>query len=167
MNRYTKSFSITVILYVLLGVSFLYSFDSPKTLQAEQKKSNQVVKFTIIQEQILDKEPKKVLKQKVTKKSPQIKKKVITKEFPKKKAIVQKQAKKTSQIAKKQIKKNKSTLTTKKETLDEINKRKIQQQKYYTQIKTLINKNKYYPRMAVKRGIEGMVKIQLQVQLQV
>jgi len=62
-------------------------------------------------------------------------------------------------ITHKQIKKNTSSRQTK--IIDEKKRKnnKLLQQKYYTQIKNLINQNKSYPRIAIKRGIEGVVKI--------
>jgi len=186
MNRYTKSFGITAIFYLFLMVTFLYSFDTEdkKELHSQQTKSTQSVKFTIVQEQrvkeIKEKTKKKIPEKKAKKIDPEKKKpldkKVIKKSEKKivKQAIQKKDAKKENlpkkkiqseqpQVQKNQIKQNKSIETKKKNNLEETNKRKIEQHKYYTQIKQLINNNKYYPRMAIKRGIEGIVKIEFTI----
>ena len=176
MNRYTKSFGITTILYLLLMVTFLYSFDTDdnKKLHSQQTKSTQSVKFTIVQEQRVKKvkeEPKEKIKKaivqkKIPKKIQTKKKKPMVKPIEKKikkQTIIKQKQHKQAQIKKNQIKKNKAVETKKKNNIQEINKRKIEQQKYFTKIKELINQNKYYPRMAIKRGIEGMVKIKFTI----
>jgi len=187
MNRYLKSFTLAAILYIGIFVSFLYSFDDKSTLQTKQIKSEELVKFTIIQEsapklvkKVAEKKPKPIVKkmvkkEKATKKIKPIvkKKKEIIKKTVKK--IVKKQIikkvkhvkkivhKKSETIVKKQIKKNKSKVTKKENNLEEIKQNKLNQKKYYTTIKEAINKNKSYPRVAVKRGIEGMVKIKFTI----
>jgi len=180
MNNYTKSFGITVGIYLLLSASFLYSFDTQKTLQNKQTKSEQNVRFTIIQEEKVkektvekkkEKKLQKVVKKKIppkvkTKKIKPIEKKIIKKvekKIVKKQLVQKKPINQSSQVIKKQIKKNKSILTQEKNSLEEINKRKVYQQKYYAQIKELINKNKYYPKRAIQRGIEGIVEIQFTI----
>lgn len=164
MNRYAKSFTITLLLYIAIFISFLYSSEEPQ-IKSSQTKSDQVVKFTIIQEAkpvvkkkeiiVKKKEIKKVIKKKVATKK--IKPKIIEK----KKQIIKK--KKTTEIkktiVKQQIKKNKSIQKITKNHQDTLKKHKYNQKKYYTKIKETINKNKSYPRVAVKRGIEGIVKI--------
>lgn len=180
MNSYTKSFGITAVIYLLLSVSFLYSFDTQKTLQNRQTKSEHNVQFTIIQEEkfkekIVEKKKEEKLQKVVKKKiSPKVKTKKIK---PIEKKIIEKAEKKTvkrqpsqkkpipqaSQVIKNQIKKNKSTLTQKKTSLEEINNKKIYRQKYYARIKNLINKNKYYPKRAIQRGIEGIVEIRFTI----
>jgi len=166
MNRYTKSFFITFIVYIIIFVGFLYPFEDDKQLKSTQKKSEQIVKFTIIQEPIVIEEKKEIIvkkheikkieriipKQTITKK---LKPKVIEK---KKKIIQPKQI-----LVKQQIKQNKSTQKDTKIHQDTLKKRKENQNKYYTQIKETINKNKSYPKMAIKRGIEGIVKIQFEI----
>jgi protein TonB len=146
----------------------LYSYDSKKTVSSTQTKSEQVVKFTIIQESKPKQEPiKKVVKKEIPKKvekktikkivkkiEKKVKKEIVKKEIIKKVHKVVKEV-----VVKKQIKKNKSSLIKEKNNLDEKNKRKHNQKIYYTKIKELINKNKYYPKVAARRGIEGFVKI--------
>jgi len=182
MNRYLKSFSFVFVLYTALFASYIYT-PSPTRHNTQAKKSIQDLHFTIIQEQKKSVVvPKKVLK----KKKPTVPKKSKTKKNPKKKLVKKRIIKKTvapktlhkpinqkveapiktkniphidKQIPQKQIKKNNVTKQTK--VIDD-NKNKVKkllQQKYFTQIKQLINQNKLYPKIAIKRGIEGVVKI--------
>jgi len=175
MNRYTKSFSITIVLYVLVSITFLYSFDKNDTLPSQQTKSDQSVKFTIIQEahekKSVEKKPhKKIVKKEIPKKV--IEKKYITKKIlPKKKKeiikkvekIVKKEQKKSYQLEKKQIRKNDTTVKNEKQIIDNTKQNKQNIQIYYSQIKERINTNKSYPKMAIKRGIEGVVKVQFTI----
>ena len=90
MNRYLKSFSLTALFYIFLCVTFLYSFDDKKIIQAQQNRSEQNVMFTIIQEKkVKEKTVKKVEKKEIHKK---IQKKVIN--TKKTKPIVKKVEKK-------------------------------------------------------------------------
>ena len=175
MNRYTKSFALTSILYILVFATVLYAFESNTKPASTQTKSEQIVKFTIIQEpkieqkriekvvkkEHLEKPIQEVIKKKaLTKKTKPIKKKVIPKKIIVKKQPIEKKKTQTKQQPElNQIKKNTSIAKKKKHNLDEINKQKRDQKIYYTKIKELIDKNKYYPRVAVKRGIEGVVEI--------
>jgi len=183
MNRYIKSFSLAAILYIGIFVSFLYSFENESTLQNKQIKSEELVKFTIIQEsapelikKVVVKKTKPIIqkvvkKEKTTKKikpiekkKKEIIKKIVKKEIIKKEKQIKKIIpKKSETIVKKQIKKNKSTVTNNKKHLEDNHRKKMIQQKYYSSIKEAINKNKSYPRVAVKRGIEGMVKIKFTI----
>lgn len=185
MNRYTKSFSFTLILYLAIFISFLYAYEDEKQIQTFQKKSEQLVKFTIIQEtKPMKKEKETVIKKKEKKKTKKIiskkisTKKLKPKELKKKKKVVikKKEIKKhipkkiekeiprpKQTIIKQQIRQNK---LIQKNTLNHqniIKKHKEKQNKYYTKIKETINKNKTYPRIAIKRGIEGIVKIKFTI----
>lgn len=172
MNRYTKSFTLTLVLYIAIFVSFLYSFEDEKQLNSTQKKNKQSVKFTIIQESApIEKKKEIIVKKKEIKKV--VQKKVITKKI-KQKVIVKKKIikeikeikevfKPKQVIVKQQIKQNKFVQKNTKSYEDRLQKRKENQNKYYSQIKDTINKNKSYPRMAIKRGIEGIVKIKFTI----
>ena len=162
MNRYLKAFAITLFIYISILATFLYSVDTAIPFKQEQIKSNQEVRFTIIQESIHKAKQKKETKliQKVIKKSKPIeKKKTIDKVV--KKETVKKIKHKTQEnsVTKKQIKKNRSIQENKINHEERLKKRKHTQNKYYTKIKNTINQNKSYPKIAVKRGIEGVVKI--------
>jgi len=183
MNRYIKSFSLAAILYIGIFVSFLYSYENESTLQNKQIKSEELVKFTIIQEsapklikKVVVEKPKPIIekvvkKEKTTKKikpivkkKKEIIKKIVKKEIVKKEKQIKKIIhKKSETIVKKQIKKNKASVVDNKKYLEDNHRKKMIQQKYYTSIKEAINKNKSYPRVAVKRGIEGIVKIKFTI----
>ena len=163
MNRYTKSFTITLVLYITIFTSFSYSFEDEKYVNSTQKKSEQVVKFTIIQEPRFIEKKEIIVKKKEIDKI--VKKNLITKKIKPK--VVEKKKKKVSKpkqiVVKQQIKQNKSVLKNTINHQDILKKRKENQNKYYTQIKETINKNKSYPKIAVKRGIEGLVKIKFTI----
>jgi protein TonB len=136
------------------------------------------VKFTLINLPKQIKEPK-IEKKEIVKKEPipqpkKVVKKIVKKINPKKiapKKIVKKIVKKTvekpikktnNQIVANQVKKNKSIV--KEKTIQTDTKQlKIKQNQYYTQIKQTIDKNKSYPKVAVRRGIQGDVQIQFTI----
>ena len=163
MNRYTKSFTITLVLYITIFTSFSYSFEDEKYVNTTQKKSEQVVKFTIIQEPRFIEKKEIIVKKKEIDKI--VKKNLITKKIKPK--VVEKKKKKVSKpkqiVVKQQIKQNKSVLKNTINHQDKLKEHKENQNKYYTQIKETINKNKSYPKIAVKRGIEGLVKIKFTI----
>ena len=192
MNRYTKSFIVAALFYAGIFGTYFYSNKNSKTIKTEQIKSEQIVKFTVIQEEAAVKQTKKPIKKIVKKETPKkviqkidkpkkiatkkikpvektikkekekVTKKQVVKKIEEPKKIIKKGEK---QIAKKQIKKN--TTITKKSTNNledsKLKKQKLNQKEYYTKIKELINKNKSYPRIAIKRGIEGIVKVQFSI----
>jgi len=173
MNRYTQSFTLTFILYIIIFGSILYSFEEKTQLNSSQKKSEQIVKFTIIQEPIPIEKKKEVVIVKKTEVKEIVEKKITKKIKPKtiekkKDTIVKKkERKKVIQpkkiIVKQQIKQNKSLQKDTKIHQDTLIKRKENQNRYYSKIKETINKNKLYPKMAIKRGIEGIVKIKFMI----
>ncbi len=186
-KRYRSSFIITAILYSSFVVMFAYSFDKNISMKQEPKKSEEIVNFTIIEqipfikptpkpqqkivkkvepkiEKIVKKEPMPIVKPTpkkiITKKTLKIaKKKPIQKTIVKKK--IKEETKKVIQkqkvLAHTQIKKTISKKVEKKSIDKEVIKAK--QNIYYTKIKQTIDKNKSYPKVAVRRGIQGDVKI--------
>ena len=178
MNRYLVSFFITLLLYISFITLYLYG-SKPKIEQQSAKKSYTRVNITILskkppQKKIVKKikkvkpkskikdklKPKKIIK-KVVKKSHI--KKVIKKPIRKKKNIkkqkkITKPKKQQDFIPKQQIKqkqtKSKTGVNNKDKKLIELKK-----QKYYQLIKETIQSNKEYPRKAIRRGIEGAIKV--------
>ena len=166
MNRYLKAFAITLFIYISVLATFLYSVDTAIPFKQEQIKSNQEVRFTIIQESIHKAKQKKETKliQKVIKKSKPIEKKKTIDKVVKKETVKKiKHKTKENSVTKKQIKKNKYIQENKINHEERLKKRKHTQNKYYTKIKNTINQNKSYPKIAVKRGIEGVVKIKFTI----
>jgi len=185
IKRYFYSFFIASLCYSFLTLTFLYSFEESYITPTKKQNSTQNVKFTLINLPKEIEQPKikqkKVVKKELKPQAKKIVKKVekkIIREIGKKveppikptpktdkvvKKIVEKPMKKTtSKIVHNQIKKNKSVI--KKKTIDIDTKQlKIKQDQYYTQIKQTINKNKYYPKVALRRGIQGDVEIQFTI----
>lgn len=188
MNRYFSSFSIAVVIYISIISVYLYLEKPINSIHTEQIKSKQIVKFTMIEEipEIVKKEiikeptaitkKKEIIEKKVEK--PKKVKKIVKRVEPKKKEVKKKEPnEKIKKIVKKtelkkekrdhlvkkkqikQIKVEKSFVKKEINTLNDLKNKKIKQEKYYTQIKQMINKNKSYPKVAVRRGIEGEIKI--------
>ncbi len=161
MVRYFSSFFVTTTFYILLLSSLLYSFNGTSKINQQNKTSEQKVKVTLIAKALPEPEPieKKVIKEEKKKSIKKIVKKTLPKpikkeEKPVKNALPQK----TNNIPKTQIKKNKNlakkpTFTTDTQTIQ------IKQKAYYSQIKEVLNQNKIYPKSALRRGIEGKVKV--------
>lgn len=145
----------------------------PKKIERPKIKQKEVVKKELkpqpkkivkkIKKKIIKKiNPKKIAPREIIKKlKPPIKPmpeidKIVTK-------IVEKPIKNiTNKIVHNQIEKNNSIL--KEKTIDIDTKQlKIKKNQYYTQIKQTINKNKSYPKVAVRRGIQGNVEIQFSI----
>ena len=181
IKRYFNSLLLASIFYSFLIITLLYSFDETTIAPSQNQHSIQNVKFTIInlpkqiQKKVVKKEPqpkkieerivKKINPKKITHKK--IVKKIEPKKKPKTKKIVKKLVEKKiqkpiQQIVANQIKQQKSP--TKKETIQTDTKQLvINQNKYYTKIKQTIDKNKSYPKIAVRWGIQGKVKIQFTI----
>ncbi len=104
----------------------------------------EIMKEPIVPEPIpqpLSKKPKPIVEKKI------IKKKIV------KKKIVKKKVKKRKITKKREIKKRKYIKSSKKASSKKSNL------KFLSKLKRSINKNKIYPRMAKKRGIQGSVKV--------
>ncbi len=192
IKRYFNSLFLASIFYSFLVITLLYSFDDTYIAPTKKENSNQNVKFTLInlpktiekptieQKKVRKKEiekpikkivkkinPKKISPKKLVKKTTpknKIQEKIVkTKKTVKEPKIVKKEIKKTdTKIVANQVKKEKS-LT--KKTLTQIDTKQltIKQNKYYTKIKQTIDKNKSYPKIAIRRGIQGEVKIQFTI----
>jgi periplasmic protein TonB len=177
MNRYTKSLLITVIIYITLTATFIYS-NSFKVTDKEQSSPKEApLKISIIQ---FEEPPKPVVKKQTieSKQKPKLpKKEKIVKKEPIKaiKKIVKKVKTEPEKIVKKQHTERKNETAPilsvanpiVKKTIEKpilkpsLNKVQVEKQKkeYYSKIKQIINEHKSYPRIAVKRGIEGLIKI--------
>jgi protein TonB len=137
----------------------------PKQIEQPKIEKKEIVKKEPIHQpkKVVKKiNPKKIAPKKIVKKieapikpTPKIEKIV--------KKTVEKPIKKTNnQIVANQVKKNKSII--KEKTIQTDTKQlKIKQNQYYTQIKKTIDKNKSYPKVAVRRGIQGDVQIQFTI----
>lgn len=185
MGRYFSSFLITSLVYLMLFSTVLYSFSNITEIPSKNKPSEQKVKVTLIAqvkeesvpkpiEKKIEKPVKKIVKKeqkKPLKKKKQIVKKTIKQEIKKvsrkpkikKKEIVKTDTQKSlNKIQKTQIKQNK-TIIKKHVPIVDTEKITLQQNAYYANIKKRINQNKSYPKMAVRRAIEGDVKIKFTI----
>lgn len=188
MNRYFSSFLITSFLYVGLISTYLYSLDTTKTVKQDTKKEEQKVRFCIITQQkkikkikqikpkTKIKKPKKTVVKKIKPKKKKIKK--IQKPKPKKvKPIVKKIEPKIKEINEPIVEKIEKVEKTPREEpikrevqqnipvvqkidTKEIERKNLLKEQYFNNIKNKISKNKSYPRKAVRRGIQGDVKVE-------
>ncbi|MEA3383882.1 MAG: energy transducer TonB [Campylobacterota bacterium] len=181
MNRYFTTFIATALLYTTLFGAFLYTYEEPVVLNKNAKQSVDNVKFTVVSKEketikelveTVKKPIKKVEKKQVEKPKELVetvkkpKKEIVKKKLPKVKKIIKKkevEIKKTVQKkVKQQTKQNKIVKNENKQNDDENNKQeKIDD--YYSQIKKMISQNKKYPKIAIRRGIEGSVKVQFTI----
>ena len=183
IKRYFNSFFVASIFYSFLIITLLYSFEEVSIAPSDTKHSLQNVQFTLINlPKEIEKpkvEKKEIIKKEIVKKpEPKVEKKIVKKINPEKispkqivkkpepkvekKEIVKKVEETKKQIVANQIKKSDST--EKKEIVKtDLKQLKIKQHKYYSQIKQTIDKNKFYPKVAVRRGIQGEVKIQFTI----
>ena len=182
-HRLWKSFLSTVVLYALLGLPFFYLLT--QAIGTEQKPKEKTISFSLseyepevippveepIPEEVVEPEPiepeplevvkeeliieevvpepivKKVIK-KVVKKKPVIKKKKIVK-------------KKVQKKIKKRVKKATKQKVQKKRNKAQARKRAspAQKNRFLNQLRGKINRNKAYPRIAQRRGMQGAVKV--------
>ncbi|MEO1954692.1 MAG: TonB family protein [Campylobacterales bacterium] len=178
MNRYFKSFFLTLFLYIIIiGVCISFLQEHPKvSSKKEQLKKLKVSLVTIVEPTVLKKEilkpNKKIIKQKKVIK-PKIKKvirkkhkqkKVIHKKIVKKKPVkkvVKKQSKIDKVVKKKPIEPKpivKSIVQKKQNGIND-KKNELKKQKYYKLIKQTITLYKKYPKKAIRRGVQGFVKV--------
>jgi len=179
MNRYISSLLIAIFLYSIFIIIYIYSTKNTKIIRYTKQKNKQSIKFTVIQQQIIKIKPKLKTIKRLKLKSKQIvkqktKAKIIKKLKPKE-IIKQKSRKRIKQkskpikkqniivkpkpkLIKTQIKKTKSLsqITTNKINTQQT---KIAQKQFYDKLKRIINKNKSYPKKAIKRDIQGVVKV--------
>lgn len=185
MNRYISSFLIAIFLYSILIVIYIYSIKNTKIQKSTKEKNEQSIKFTVIQQQIIKIKPKpKIIKRSKIKSKPIVKpkskiikkqktkviKKLKPKAIKKQKKIIKTKSKPIKKqntivkpkpkpkLIKTQIKKTKfsSQITTNKINTQQT---RIAQKQFYDKLKRIINKNKSYPKKAIKRDIQGVVKV--------
>jgi len=179
MNRYFKAFLLAMVLYVALIASYIYVVSNKDIQNKSAKKSLQRVKVTILTMcQVQKKTTQEVKKEEVEVSKPKLKPKPeikpLPKPKPKPKKVVKKKTKKVinkkvkkrcnktrkkqKYRARKQIKRSLSTsnIGVNTHTTEIVDTKK---QRYYTLVKRTIAKNKRYPRSAIRRGMQGVVKV--------
>ena len=156
-------------------VSFNIIQNTPKKKEPIEKQS---IKKQIVQEKIEPAKAKKIIKEKKLKPKKKIVKKI------KKKVIKKKKIKKPNKKVQKHIQKKTTKKVIKKELIKPVNKKqyetkniitkttqkkpkkvsnKLEKNKFFTHIKALINKNKIYPKRAIRRGVEGKVIVKFTI----
>lgn len=188
MNRYLSSFLITTVLYLALVASVVTVWDkkvefTDKTQEAKRIEVSLVslpkptppkpapITPPVEEEKPQPKEePKKVEKvEEVIEKplpKPEPKAQKIIKKEPVKKIVKKVEKKKNQKVVKKQPKSNpknaqKSIITKKSNS----NAKELAQKKnlYYASLKRKINRNKSYPKIAKRRGMQGSVKVRFTI----
>lgn len=188
MNRYISSFIATTVIYSLLFSTFLYSLDMDKSINSQPKQNLNNIRFTVLEkrkpqkekiekkkqpskeivkkEPVKKEEPKKIIKKEPVKKTvkkekPKPIEKVAKKEPVKEPRIqrhIPKEEPKEEKIVKQQVKQQKNIVKKIDNTIDE-ELIKAKKSLYFKFIKEAISKNKEYPKIAARRGIQGDVKV--------
>lgn len=189
MNRYLFSFVLTIILYSSFVVFIFFNTKESINIKKQNTKSGKIAFYVLeerkevkkikrieeVKEIKIKEEVKKIIKTKKIKKNiikKPVKKVIKKKKTTPKKAILKKETKKIlpkKKSFKDVLKKfeEKKLLDKKLKTLinNDIKKEELKkiQNKYYSKIKQTIDKNKYYPKSARRRGIEDRVKITFEI----
>lgn len=176
MNRYFSSFLFTCSIY-LFFIACIFYFLPTKIYKLDTKKTVKAIMIKVAPKRIKKElKPEKTQKTKRVKKPKKVKKTKIVKK-PKRVKNVKKPTKiKQVKKVKKDIVKTvvtKQPHTTKKLTTNEKSlPTKLQKQKkslttkrdlYFLKLRQKIQKHKIYPKIAVKRGMEGVCKVILHI----
>ncbi|MEA1955557.1 MAG: energy transducer TonB [Campylobacterota bacterium] len=181
MNRYTLSLIITTVIYILLGLSiwFLLSLEIPKDKPHEKIIKIKIIKPKKVETKEIKKpevkpalEPKPKIVPKV-KPKPVLKPKAKVIPKPKPKVVPKPKAKVIPKPKPKVVPKPKPVLKPKTETKEVV--KQVVKEKVYEKIieedftdidiaftkkvRENIIKNKKYPRSAIRRNIQGIVKV--------
>ncbi|WP_320035254.1 TonB family protein [Halarcobacter sp.] len=157
--RYFGSFFITLILYASTITTVLYSFNNQSNITKNEEKKS-LVKISLIEPKVELKKEKEIIKEQ--KNEPKKIKKKISKKVKKTKKKIEKKVTKPKPQIKKEIKKIEPLSSKKVEKVvphtPKVNITKIKND-YIEKVKKTINKNKFYPNSARRRGIEGYVNV--------
>ena len=178
-TRHFISYLITTLLYVGVAVIFFYSKNHhyvsseimeektiemslstfvPEVVEPPKEIIKEVVEPEPIVEEIIEEplpEPvvEKVVETPIVKKpKPVIKKRI---EKPKKKKVVKKKVTKKKKPKKKPSRQQASSKQSK--------STKAERNKFWTKLRVKIDRNKFYPRIAKKRGMQGSVKVKFTI----
>ena len=171
--RHFISYFITSLLYV--GLAFAYFYSQSQHIVSSKKMEEKVIKMSlstfepevvpppkkIIEEVIEIPIVEKVVKKpKIQKLKPIIKKRVIK---PKKKIVKKRVVKKKKTIKKHVVKKTSTKKRTDKKVVSKKKTSTAQKRKVINEIRAKIDRNKIYPRIAKKRGMQGSVKVKFTI----
>lgn len=188
-RRFFISFVSTVFLYAIVGTAFFYILQ--KTTYQEEKSQEKTLTFSLSEyvptkitpmEEIVEEkrvEPKE--EEKVIEPEPIVEKiqeapKVVEKTVPKLKSVIKKRVKKKPIVKKKRVKKRiikkiKKKSIKKRKTIQRKSSKKsvpkkiniAEKNRFLSQLRAKINKNKAYPRIAQRRGMQGRVKVRFTI----
>lgn len=183
-HRFFISFFGTLLLYVTVGLLFFYTLH--QTIGTEQKPQEKIITFALseyVPEVIPPVEPPmetpeeepivEEVVEPVVKEEPVIEEvmpePIKPKPVVKKKKIVKKKVIKKKRVKKKSVKKR---VTKRKSTTKKASRKKraskteaspAKKNAFMSRIRAKINKNKAYPRIAQRRGMQGSVKVRFTI----
>ncbi|XOB61955.1 TonB family protein [Campylobacterota bacterium DY0563] len=166
--RYFGSFFITLILYASTITTVLYSFNNQSNITKNEGK-NSLVKISLIEPKVELKKEKEIIKEQ--KKEPKKIEKNISKKIKNK--IEKKVTNPKSQIKKEIVKDSEKVVKNEIKKIEPLSSKKVEKvvpltpkvnitkikNDYIEKVKKTINKNKFYPNSARRRGIEGYVNV--------
>ena len=162
-------------MYATIGFLFFYTLSN--TIGTEQKPKEKIINFTLSEyvpevmspvEEIVEPEPEPIVEEvkpepvvkKIVPKSKPIVKKKIVKKVKKKKRVVKKKKRVKKKVSKKRSKQKKSN---KKRVSSKTKTSLAKKNRFLNQLRAKINKNKNYPRIAQRRGMQGSVKVKFTI----
>ena len=176
-HRYKISFSITALIYIIIIISYVYMLGHDFIISQKIKSETINISLSPFTSKTMEKpivniekpepepEPEPEIKSETkTKNKISIQKSIVKKKFVEVKSEMKKTRKNNKQknIAKKvRSEKQASSATSKPATslkVDE-NKRSL----YLSEIREKINREKYYPKIAIRRGMQGIVKARFNI----
>jgi len=158
--RYFTSYMSVTVVYLLVGVfvyyapsSHLLSSKKPKDTTIKISLSQFVPEVVPVSKPIVKKETLKEMPKKA------VVKPIVKKPTPK---IVKKRVKKKSK-KKKSVKRTKKYVSKKQASKKQNHASRAKQSKFFGDLRRKIDNHKFYPRMAKKRGIEGIVSVKFTI----
>ena len=176
--RHFTAYTITAIIYLLVVAAIYYSQTHHFVSSKESKEKVMQMSLStfvpevlevpkeVVEEPVVEPEVKEVIPEPIVEKvvekpiveKPKIEKKKPEKVKPKKKKPVKKSKKK--RVKKKTAKKNASK---KQASAKQSKSTPAQRNKFWSALRTKIDKHKFYPRVAKKRRMEGAVKVRFTI----
>jgi len=165
MIRYFNSFLLSIFIHITIFITLFYIWQNQKSLKKEELNQQNITTFSL-SNIIIEKEKKIIKKKKIITRTT-LPKKIKTKNIPIKKKPVKKkpiiQTNKQTKAKKEKVTKTKNIINKKEKqqkVITKQNKNLDEQEKIAIIIRTMIEENKYYPKSARRRGIQGIVKVQ-------
>ena len=192
-HRFFISLLSTIVLYALMGLLFFYVLSKTIGTEQKPKEktiSFSLSEYTpevtppveeIIEEPVVKEEPiveeleppvieevipEPIVEKTMPKPQPIIKKKIIKKPVPKKKKIKKKKVskKKHKKRVKKRVSQKKAhKKTSRKKVSSQHHASPAQKNRFLNQLRAKINRYKTYPRIAQRRGMQGVVKVRFTI----